>query len=569
MSLSLPAAVRLLLPDGSVINILLEDYLRGVVAAALPADAPLEAMKALAVAARTFAAHTHRHLEQRADLCTARHCQAWSERANPRAARAVLETRGIVGTYDDTFIQAFYFEHCDGKTRDAAGVLVNAPAYLKSAACPCGFASMKGHGIGMCLRGMVAMARFGENYDYILKHYYTGIALEQLGIDESTRVTVPLTPKRAPTPAPKPTPRPRATPRVSKPVEPPAPAPIEKPAPAPKPTAPRRSTRPKIEHTPAPDERAQTPQQTTARPPEKPMPRAIQAKPEIEEADDFVSFLAVKDVTPTPAAPAQKAPTEKPTPIAPAQNTSPQKSAPEISAPLSLDAALAVALGHDEPPPQPSAPPISAPPVIPAAPPPASMPEDLPEAIAPRAVQVPPASMPEDLPNALELEFIAAPIGAPEDVLTDFTAPPTVTIIEPDLDAFIPPVERFYAPLDAPPTLPEDLPSFSAARVDETPIAWIPPPPLFENADAHQPHVLMDSLPGPRVIAGNLAKPGTLITVRDASGNRIVTVSGVAKQYGAGGFEAPLTDDGAYHVKFDNVEMDVQVMSETVFIYYQ
>jgi hypothetical protein len=59
-----------------------------------------------------------------------------------------------------------------------------------------------------------------------------------------------------------------------------------------------------------------------------------------------------------------------------------------------------------------------------------------------------------------------------------------------------------------------------------------------------------------------------LITVRDALGNTIVTVSGVAKHYGAGGFEAPLTDDGAYHVKFDGVEMDVQVSSETVFIYY-
>ncbi len=68
MSLALPAAIRLLLPDGAVKNILLEDYLRGVVAAALDADAPLEAQKALAVAARTFAAHTHRHLEQGAAL---------------------------------------------------------------------------------------------------------------------------------------------------------------------------------------------------------------------------------------------------------------------------------------------------------------------------------------------------------------------------------------------------------------------------------------------------------------------------------------------------------------------
>lgn len=54
----------------------------------------------------------------------------------------------------------------------------------------------------------------------------------------------------------------------------------------------------------------------------------------------------------------------------------------------------------------------------------------------------------------------------------------------------------------------------------------------------------MDSLPGPRIIAGNLPNAGMLVTIRDARGNSIVTVSGVAKQHGSGGFEAPLTDDG-------------------------
>ncbi|OQY94999.1 MAG: hypothetical protein B6D41_06610, partial [Chloroflexi bacterium UTCFX4] len=113
-------------------------------------------------------------------------------------------------------------------------------------------------------------------------------------------------------------------------------------------------------------------------------------------------------------------------------------------------------------------------------------------------------------------------------------------------------------------------PSFTAERADETPIAWAPPPPLYESAaETRQPQILMDALPGPRVIAGNLPKPGMLVSVRDAAGNRTLTVSGVARHYGAGGFEAPLTADGAYHVKFDDVEMDVQVSSETVFIYYQ
>lgn len=579
MSLSLPAAVRLLLPDGTVKNILLEDYLRGVVAAALGADAPLEAMKALAVAARTFAAHTHRHLDRGADLCTARHCQAWNERANPRAARAVMETRGIVGTYNDAFIEAFYFEHCDGKTRDAQGILVNAPAYLKSVTCPCGFAALKGHGIGMCLRGMAAMAHLGEPYDFVLRHYYPGIALEQIGIDESTRTTIPVTPtKRAA--APKPSPRPRPAPRVPKPTEPPPPAvpaqtppappaptaKTETPKPAPAPPAsapaasalkpaPRRSTRPKIEHTQTGDAQAAAPGPSAPLPVVAPR---VEPKPEIEEADDFVSFLAVQDgehkadERPTTRDQRQTTPETPPAVQAQAQ---PQK-------PISLDAALSIALGRDDPP-------LAASPDATFSPHPSSFESAAPPAPAAFVSAPPPPSMPEEMPNALELEFIAPPAGAPEELVSDFLAPPTVHAIEPDFGTFIPPVEKFYTPLDAPPSMPEEVPSFHTGRADETPIAWVPPPPFYESAAENKPHVLMDSLPGPRVIAGNLPKPGMLITVRDAAGNGIVTVSGVARHYGAGGFEAPLTDDGAYHVKFDGVEMDVQVSGETVFIYYQ
>ncbi len=522
MSLSLPESLRLLLPDGTARRVLLEDYLRGVVAAALPADASLEAMKALAVAARTFAAHTHRHLDRAADLCTLRHCQAWSERANPRAARAVIETRGIVATHHEQFIEAFYFEHCDGKTREAMGVLVNAPTYLKSVTCPCGFASLKGHGIGMCLRGMAAMARFGENFDFILKHYYTGITLEQISIDEATRAPVPLTPpkiqpapvKRAPAPRPRPTPppvaqEPPATPAAPVVAQPPAAsaAPAEKPVaekPARKTSAPRRSTRQKVEHNlvqPHDQPTAQPLSRTTAasdsaagsvRELAYPTSR-LGPKPEAEEADDFLAYLAVEDIA--PPKPAEPAP--------------------------------------------------------------------------PPSFAAPPDSMPEEMPTALELEFIAPPVGHPETLQSDFLALPPATVIEPDLDAFIPPVEKFYTPLDAPPSMPEELPWFSAARADETPIAWVPPPPLFETAEAQTPKILTDYLPGPRVIAGNLAKSGVLVTVRDAQGNSIVTVSGAAKHYGAGGFEAPLTDDGAYRVKFDGVELDVKLENETVFVYYQ
>jgi hypothetical protein len=179
MTLSIPETIRVLLPGGAVTRLPLEEYVRGVVAAALPADAPIEALKAQAVAARTFGAITRRHIERGSDVCTLRHCQVWKQSATPSALRAAEETRGIVATHGGRLIDAYYFEHCDGSTRDATGILVQVPPYLRGVSCPCGFATLKGHGIGMCQRGALVKARFGDTFDVILKHYFNGISVER------------------------------------------------------------------------------------------------------------------------------------------------------------------------------------------------------------------------------------------------------------------------------------------------------------------------------------------------------------------------------------------------------
>src|SRR5574337_1509939 len=99
MRVSIPTKIRVLQPDDSVREIDLEDYTRGVVGAALPADTPLEALKAQAIAARTFGVVTQRHADKKADVCTTRHCQVWLESIGSKVARAVDETRRIVLTY--------------------------------------------------------------------------------------------------------------------------------------------------------------------------------------------------------------------------------------------------------------------------------------------------------------------------------------------------------------------------------------------------------------------------------------------------------------------------------------
>jgi len=117
--------IRVLMPNGKVEKLLLEDYLLGVVAAEMPAEFEVEALKAQAVAARTYAA---KRLSQRNmpdcgyDVDTTVHTQAWLSdtqmrdkwgwlnywRYKGKLNKAVDETRGMVLVYNGDYIDAVY-----------------------------------------------------------------------------------------------------------------------------------------------------------------------------------------------------------------------------------------------------------------------------------------------------------------------------------------------------------------------------------------------------------------------------------------------------------------------------
>jgi stage II sporulation SpoD-like protein len=181
-----PNAIRVLMTNGRVQEMKLETYLAGAVAMAIGTNAPLEALKAQAVASRTYAARAKRHIDLNADVCTTVHCQKW-KRMNPIVApevfRAVSETWGTVALHEGELIEAFFFEHCPGKTRDAEELAMPAYHYLTSVDCKCGFTDMKGHGVGMCQRGAIVMARQGTSFKEILTHYYRGVEVVQTRTD--------------------------------------------------------------------------------------------------------------------------------------------------------------------------------------------------------------------------------------------------------------------------------------------------------------------------------------------------------------------------------------------------
>lgn len=105
----------------------LEDYIAGVLPNEIGADAPLEALKAQAIAARSEALykilHGH-HKDDAFDLCASTHCQVFSgiSDISEQVNRAVKATAYQVGTYQDEIINAVYSTNCGGHTESSSNV---------------------------------------------------------------------------------------------------------------------------------------------------------------------------------------------------------------------------------------------------------------------------------------------------------------------------------------------------------------------------------------------------------------------------------------------------------------
>ncbi len=129
--------------DGlQVVNVLpLEEYLRGVVPKELPPESfgELEALKAQAVAARTYATRNRGRFRDRGyDICATPACQVYGgrEAEHPLSDRAVAETIGLVAFHEGRPINALYTSTCGGSTEDGVNLFPADPApYLKGVAC--------------------------------------------------------------------------------------------------------------------------------------------------------------------------------------------------------------------------------------------------------------------------------------------------------------------------------------------------------------------------------------------------------------------------------------------------
>ncbi|EJO5346234.1 stage II sporulation protein D [Clostridium botulinum] len=136
----------------------LEQYVKGVVSAEMPAEFHIEALKAQAVAARTYAlAHMKGFGENQynkridADVCDSVQSQVYMPKDKrikswPKSKRkeywnkieqSVNSTKGNVLVYNNEIVMApYYFATSNGKTEDSENVFSNSIPYLKSVESP-------------------------------------------------------------------------------------------------------------------------------------------------------------------------------------------------------------------------------------------------------------------------------------------------------------------------------------------------------------------------------------------------------------------------------------------------
>ena len=120
----------------NTVNIVsMNDYIKGVIPYEMSNSWPLEALKAQAICARTYAiANLGKHAADGFDLCASTCCQAYrgAGSANARTDSAVDETSGMYITYDGEPIDAVYCSSNGGATENCENVWNEPLGYLRA-----------------------------------------------------------------------------------------------------------------------------------------------------------------------------------------------------------------------------------------------------------------------------------------------------------------------------------------------------------------------------------------------------------------------------------------------------
>ncbi len=120
----------------TVINLApVEEYLRGVVPEEMSISFPAEALKAQAVAARTFTLkNRNRHKSEGYDLCATSHCQFYGgvDSAKTAADKIIAETRGEIVVLNGNVVDTNFHTDSGGMTESVLEVWGSGAAHLQA-----------------------------------------------------------------------------------------------------------------------------------------------------------------------------------------------------------------------------------------------------------------------------------------------------------------------------------------------------------------------------------------------------------------------------------------------------
>lgn len=208
VSVRLTSGVYQAAPKIAKLNI--EEYVAGVLEGEATVMRSDESLKAMAIAARTYAERFRgRHAAQGFDFCETTHCQDYRAPVSDRMAAAAEWTEGELLYVRGRLAETLYSKHCGGRIdsdcprfpwrreilrRDAPGPveqLVRDPASRDrlqlALRLPSPFFELspfpdryvftgwgEGHGRGLCQHGCARMGEAGATYRQILDRYYPG-----------------------------------------------------------------------------------------------------------------------------------------------------------------------------------------------------------------------------------------------------------------------------------------------------------------------------------------------------------------------------------------------------------
>ena len=166
----------------TVINdVKLEDYIKGVVPSEMPSSWESEALKAQAIAARSYAlANLGKRASWGYDLKDTPEDQAYNgASAETEHSNAAVEaTKYIVLTYNMKVISAYYSASAGGQTNtNSWGASL---PYLRSVPSFDDNIKKNGHGVGMSQHGANNLAKNGNNVYKILKYFYKDVGFAKV-----------------------------------------------------------------------------------------------------------------------------------------------------------------------------------------------------------------------------------------------------------------------------------------------------------------------------------------------------------------------------------------------------